>query len=61
MVPGCRVPLVMRPDAVVSDDGVLNPIPEQTCTLVGSCYIEGFMFKDGMKLEQSTTVDLILR
>lgn len=51
-VPGCRLPLIVRPDSDA------EPLPE--CILVGWCYADGLMHGEAMALEQ-LVVDILLR
>ncbi|KAF4966923.1 hypothetical protein FSARC_5456 [Fusarium sarcochroum] len=50
-VPGCRVPLVLRPDLVKADDPTETDVV-QTWTLVSWCFIDGLMFGEAAKLEK---------
>lgn len=50
-VPGCRIPLVLRPDTVTSDNGMRSP-QAQTWILVGWCFAEGLMFGEAAALER---------
>ncbi|KAF4993519.1 hypothetical protein FGRMN_6448 [Fusarium graminum] len=42
-VPGCRVPLLLRPDPVAGADGT-GALPMETWSLVSWCFVEGLMF-----------------
>ncbi|KAF9773493.1 hypothetical protein IL306_008680 [Fusarium sp. DS 682] len=50
-VPGCRVPLVLRPDPLTADEE-MRPPSVQTWTLVSWCFVDGLMFGEAMDLDQ---------
>ncbi|KAF5679195.1 heterokaryon incompatibility protein het-6 [Fusarium heterosporum] len=49
-VPGCRVPLMLRPDPTVTADGT-GASPMQTWSLVSWCFVEGLMFGKAENLD----------
>ncbi|CVL12860.1 related to heterokaryon incompatibility protein het-6 [Fusarium proliferatum] len=58
-VPGCRVPLVLRPDPLTADEE-MRSLPVQTWTLVSWCYVDGSMFGEAMDQERPFE-ELLLR
>ncbi|KAK7228042.1 hypothetical protein V2G26_000212 [Clonostachys chloroleuca] len=50
-VPGCRLPLVLRAESAVSDEGTGRPLAP-TRVLVGCCYVERLMFGQAAELER---------
>ncbi|KAF4434511.1 heterokaryon incompatibility het-6 [Fusarium acutatum] len=59
IVPGCRIPLLLRPDPPVADDEISSPLV-QTWTLVSWCYIDGLMFGEAMDLDNPVE-EILLR
>ncbi|KAF5622341.1 heterokaryon incompatibility het-6 [Fusarium sp. NRRL 52700] len=58
-VPGCRVPLVLRPDPLTAAEEMGSP-SVQTWTLVSWCYVDGLMFGEGMDADKSVE-EILLR
>ncbi|CAG9975229.1 unnamed protein product [Clonostachys byssicola] len=51
IVPGCRLPLVLRAKSTVSDEGT-SRLSALTRVLVGCCYVERLMFGKAAELER---------
>jgi hypothetical protein len=58
-VPGCRVPLVLRPDPLTADEEMVSP-SVQTWALVSWCYVDGLMFGEAKDLDKPVE-DILLR
>ncbi|KAF5233963.1 hypothetical protein FANTH_12360 [Fusarium anthophilum] len=58
-VPGCRVPLVLRPDSLTGVEAMRSP-SMQTWTLVSWCYVDGLMFGEAIDLDNPIE-EIILR
>ncbi|KAF5556110.1 heterokaryon incompatibility het-6 [Fusarium napiforme] len=58
-VPGCRVPLVLRPDPLTADEEMISSAV-QTWTLVSWCYVDGLMFGEAKNLDKPVE-DILLR
>jgi hypothetical protein len=57
LVPGCRVPVVLRPYSFVMP-GVQQETPETQYTVIGWSYLHGVMHGEG--LNEDTTKEIFL-